>query len=1162
MSAISDKHQSLGGSNGPLGAQVGREVKEPWGGLSQRYTNGQIFFHVDIGAHALTGGALDAFVSAGGVEEFGYPLEDTASIAGGQAVYLERGSVWTGAQGTFVSRLSAPLIGRPSMIEPSAAVFDVSVQNTTLDAPPDVLTDLWQGRLFLQAVGGGAQELALVLDESTGQFRLGPGSGPLQDRRLYNVIFRRGAGTKVLIAPHAFYAKQSWDNFGLIHATDVHVSRRLETFRRGLLDGGQPEGSAMYECANDRLRDMIRAANKLHQEGSLDAILMTGDLVDFELEEDDDRKGLGNYKLLRDLLLGKVASSDPSIASEELAVPVFTVLGNHDYRRSPYELFASAEIAGVGVWDINQYENHNLIEEDAFVLQGRKKISLSAGEALEMIRVDEKQKPYERIINDQRSFVVKLGRNRIVMLDTRYDAGLPKATLSDDTGILDAGALDGLSLTDIKQLTLGSPNLVGVVKSDLEVLKNALSETVEGGSVIVGVHGPPIDVVGGEYPWYFRETLRSRPEVADEVVGFLNRHTRVPPNNLDPGFVMNNNRDWLPNLGPQPAHFRLGNLTNKIDAGATRGETEEFMKLCAGQGSARAADLILCGHGHKHTEYRVKRQNGQFALFMDFYSENPRQFYNTRVRDGRSIHIEVAPGGDMKPLKKLWDPSFAEYWKMVTPPNATPLSATTTTQQAAEWWTGHRPIVMQTSSLGLLENRQRVVFDNDSEPEKPGPTFQGYRILTIRDNTITRIQHVGQAQARKLRGWGRRTVSRLADTHGTAGAVSEVKLLRLNDTQLVSLVRADNGELLLITWSVLLGAKETGAFTRTGEIRAGKASGLGIVKAGSFIVTSCRNDSGNLLLISWRVDARGKVTRRKDSGNAAKEAQMISLVALSDNLLVSACRDGSGDLLLITWRLEADGSFRRLSDSGNAAGEIGALAMVNLPNGRVVTAVRAGNGRLLLIAWEVSPTGAIRRLSDSGEKAGEIGPLGGISACVDHLGRIAVSVCAGDNRLKIILWELGANGQLIRRSDSAGQAGKIAHPAPGLPSGLKLSEHTLTTASSAGNRSILVSAVTTEAGTLKLLTWDVTNEGAIRRLSQAAGEGEAGIASRLSLIAGPVSTGIPAAGIGVSFPIVTALRAANGNLLLISWRAKNVVQMPSFPSTSQGSVKVSSGPSK
>jgi hypothetical protein len=114
MSNISDHYQKLGAATGPLGGVVGTETSAPWGGVTQKYQRGQIFFHAETGAHALTGVALDALVAAGGVAELGYPLEDATTTADGQVAYFERGCVLSGASGAFVCRLRAPLIGRKS----------------------------------------------------------------------------------------------------------------------------------------------------------------------------------------------------------------------------------------------------------------------------------------------------------------------------------------------------------------------------------------------------------------------------------------------------------------------------------------------------------------------------------------------------------------------------------------------------------------------------------------------------------------------------------------------------------------------------------------------------------------------------------------------------------------------------------------------------------------------------------------------------------------------------------------------------------------------------------------------------------------------------------------------------------------------------------------
>lgn len=60
-------------------------------------------------------------------------------------------------------------------------------------------------------------------------------SGPsLHERQLYDVAVLAEGNQWRVIAPHAVYHRRTWTDFGIAHNTDVHVARRIDTFR-GLL---------------------------------------------------------------------------------------------------------------------------------------------------------------------------------------------------------------------------------------------------------------------------------------------------------------------------------------------------------------------------------------------------------------------------------------------------------------------------------------------------------------------------------------------------------------------------------------------------------------------------------------------------------------------------------------------------------------------------------------------------------------------------------------------------------------------------------------------------------------------------------------------------------------------------------------------------------------
>jgi hypothetical protein len=331
-------------------------------------------------------------------------------------------------------------------------------------------------------------------------------------------------------------------------------------------------------------------------------------------------------------------------------------------------------------------------------------------------------------------------------------------------------------------------------------------------------------------------------------------------------------------------------------------------------------------------------------------------------------------------------------------------------------------------------------------------------------------------------------------------------------------VRTQTGTLLLISWRVNI----DGSITRAGDSakQAGRASNIDIARRGNKYVTACRTASGNLKLISWDVTDAGAITRTGDSGDQAGEASRIKIVALTDTIFVTACCAGSAiigrrspiPLMLISWRLNSDGSFTRLKDSGTAAGAVSEVSLIvfqtSVPRiaGRVITSVRTDDGRLKLIVWSVANSGSFTRLGDSASRAGAATM---IRSVLYVPGSVVTAVCAGNDKLKLISWGISNNGETVTRlHDSGEKAGKIRDNALSTPRALNL-----------------ISAVQTEAGNLKLISWFVDGEGVFERLGDS--RDQAGAASLIVLnqeeFFGPPG-------------IVTSVRTASKTLKLISWQ--------------------------
>ena len=102
---------------------------------------------------------------------------------------------------------------------------------------------------------------------------------------------------------------------------------------------------------NDNFRAFISYANKLHRLGELDFIIITGDIVDYIFENkfeeinvfghnvgipvSDMTYNSNNFVYFENIVKGLSGKPD-MVRNEELKVPIFTSLGNHDYRVAAY----------------------------------------------------------------------------------------------------------------------------------------------------------------------------------------------------------------------------------------------------------------------------------------------------------------------------------------------------------------------------------------------------------------------------------------------------------------------------------------------------------------------------------------------------------------------------------------------------------------------------------------------------------------------------------------------------------------------------------------------------------------------------------------------------------------------------------------------------------
>ena len=153
------------------------------------------------------------------------------------------------------------------------------------------------------------------------------------------------------------------------------------------------------------------------------------------------------------------------------------------------------------------------------------------------------------------------------------------------------------------------------------------------------------------------------------------------------------------------------------------------------------------------------------AYMTDFYTENPATYYPSKELKKASgewiyqyemhehpMQVFVDPPSHSQMgmiVSEPGDPRGKNLWGedplgIVVPQYATPLNQT---DDPAEWWIWHRPLLVQTASLGPIDINQR--FDSSSNEWWPGPSFQGFRYLRVGPDGIRRVHYVRLAELRQ-----------------------------------------------------------------------------------------------------------------------------------------------------------------------------------------------------------------------------------------------------------------------------------------------------------------------------------------------------------------------------------------------------------------------------
>jgi predicted MPP superfamily phosphohydrolase len=416
---------------------------------------------------------------------------------------------------------------------------------------------------------------------------------------------------------------KSWEDFKFIHVTDLHIARRNDFIlnfvqekvksklrrvnhrekKAGKIDksvltreydfreGFQEEKFEKLRISkfnfNYHLRKFIEFANKKAGENQLDFILMTGDLVDYTNIARGNYQYKNNYFVILDILLGLNKGLDkppylgdnPEFVNKcEILVPIFTTVGNHDYRREHYGIrFGEVrKIFGMTQNDINGYYDIKFFNYITALYSNERYL-----------------KDYFRYFNPNLNYNLNIGAQfSFIFLDTGPE-----------------------SIADLHDLLKGGPSTKGVKDYQIDLLRDYIRLSHDK-KIIIVMHTPP---VSPNLSRAKRKKYKKRLKIKNRELDWQDLYEENLKDYDGTGRL-----DRILNLKYQTVMYHWGTLL-KIFTGS-----DKIIR--------RKVDLIICGHTHTLKEYRLKEAKDTEWINLGFwifplYIEVPCEIYTSIYRD-------------------------------------------------------------------------------------------------------------------------------------------------------------------------------------------------------------------------------------------------------------------------------------------------------------------------------------------------------------------------------------------------------------------------------------------------------------------------------------------------------------------------------------------------
>jgi 3',5'-cyclic AMP phosphodiesterase CpdA len=434
---------------------------------------------------------------------------------------------------------------------------------------------------------------------------------------LFDLILEYSSKNQVRINYHSLALfNKNWEDFSFIHASDTHIARRndfiYEFLRNKALkkvEGGfREEKSDDYFILerefefreefqeeklerfrhgkynfNDNLRLFISKANEMQNNKQLDFIVLTGDLTDYVDTANYDKYYDNNFQFLLDIFLGITRDlnlKDKQLMNTtELMVPIFTTVGNHDYRKGFYSIKTGKIYQKFGFErnDIKDYSDDKFFNYFRAIYSRTKFLH-----------------DYFRFINPNLNYKVEIGKKfSLIFLDTGLD-----------------------SIANLFGLMRSAPSTRGLRKYQITLLRQYIQQSNDR-RIIIFMHTPPLSPNLGLWKkWRLRKKFGLKRDI--EWYDFYEPHIKK--------HTGSKRIDSILNFKYQTIMYRWSKLMEILSG------SDKVIK--------RRIDMVFCGHTHTLKEFRIKEaKDGEKKkvnygfYFIPYFIDVPCKIFTNRYRD-------------------------------------------------------------------------------------------------------------------------------------------------------------------------------------------------------------------------------------------------------------------------------------------------------------------------------------------------------------------------------------------------------------------------------------------------------------------------------------------------------------------------------------------------